>query len=474
MPTAVSARAVSTGFIACFTVVTGLMSGPAASHLSVNANAKAGATSSATSSITSGAATSVHSCDQSVRPGTYTCFAIRRTDRPAVSAKTMRPANTAALTPDGYGPADLQSAYKLPSSTAGVGQTVYVVDAYNYPTAASDLAAYRAQFGLPACTVANGCFHQVNQNGTTSPLPANNASWAGEMALDLDMVSATCPNCHITLVEADDPSGNLFIAVKRATTMGAKLVSMSWGGADSSSDASLDAAYFAPTGIVYSVASGDSGFAAGPIYPATSNRVVAVGGTSLTPAGNARGWSESAWSDAGSGCSVAETRPAWQAGLTSCSRRGTTDVSAVADPHTGVAVYQTYGAGGWVVYGGTSAAAPIIAGVYALAGTPLASASPASFLYQHSGSLYDVASGNNGSCSPAVLCTSGPGWDGPTGLGTPDGLTAFQPGSRSTVAAGALPPNSATRPAAGSPGSVVPANGGLLPVTPAGVMPGHS
>jgi len=375
----------------------------------------------------------VHSCTQKVSVGHYTCFAERRSD---IGFRTKKQVQALPLaTPSGYGPTSLQSAYKLPSSSAGSGQRVYVVDAYDDPNAESDLSAYRSQFGLPACTTANGCFKKLNQNGATSPLPTADSGWAGEISLDLDMVSAVCPNCGITLIEANDASDNLFTAVKEATNLGAKFVSLSWGGPESGSEASYDSTYFKSSGVVYTASTGDDAYQYGVIYPATSVDAVAVGGTSLSSSTNSRGWTESVWKTSstegtGSGCSSDEAKPSWQGIISTsvCSRRADSDVSAVADPATGVAVYQTYGGSGWAVYGGTSASAPIIASVYALAGTPSSTDKPASFPYSHTGNLYDVTSGNNGSCSPSLLCTAAAGWDGPTGLGTPNGTAAFTSG----------------------------------------------
>jgi subtilase family serine protease len=366
----------------------------------------------------------VDSCSQNVTAGHYTCFAMRRSD----IGFTPKSAVSPQAAPAGYGPSSLQSAYKLPSATAGSGQRVYIVDAYDDPNAAADLNTYRAQFGLPACTTANGCFQKLNQNGQTSPLPAGNTGWAGEISLDLDMVSAACPNCGITLIEANDPSDNLFAAVKKATDLGAKFVSMSWGGPESGSESTYDSTYFKSSGVVYTASTGDDGYAAGVIYPSTSVDIVSVGGTSLNTSTNSRGFTESVWSGAGSGCSSDETKPSWQSGISACSRRADADVSAVADPQTGVAVYQTYGGSGWAVYGGTSASAPLIASVYALAGTPGATEKPASDPYAHTGNLFDVTTGSNGSCSPTALCKGTAGWDGPTGLGTPNGTAAFKAG----------------------------------------------
>jgi subtilase family serine protease len=345
------------------------------------------------------------------------CLSVVRTDVKSHAGVTPN------LLPSGYGPADLVSAYKIPSG--GAGATVAIVDAQDDPNAESDLATYRSQYGLPACTTANGCFRKVDQNGGTN-YPAPDTGWAGEISLDVDMVSAVCPSCHILLVEASSATiANLGTAVNRAVTMGAKYVSNSYGGGESSSDTSFDNSYFNHPGVAITVSSGDSGF--GAEYPAASQYVTAVGGTSLHTASNARGWSETVWNGAGSGCSSVDPKPSWQTD-TGCSRRTIADVSAVADPATGVAVYQTYGGSGWNVYGGTSVSAPIIAGVYAVAGTPGASDRPAQYPYQHTGNLFDVTSGNNGSCSPSYLCTGTTGYDGPTGWGTPNGTAAFTAG----------------------------------------------
>jgi len=326
-----------------------------------------------------------------------------------------------ASSPQGLNPADLQSAYKLPSSTAGSGQTVAIVDAFDDPNAEADLGTYRAQFGIAACTTANGCFRKVNQNGGTNP-PRSNTGWAEEISLDLDMVSAICPNCHILLVEATSNSlTNLGTAVNRAATMGANAISNSYGGGESSGETSTETSFYRHPGIAVTASSGDGGF--GVEFPAASQYVTAVGGTSLTRASNTRGWTETAWSGAGSGCSAFITKPSWQTD-TGCSRRTVADVSAVADPNTGVSVFDSFHEPGWLVFGGTSVSSPIIASVYALAGNA-SSITFGSFPYSHTSSLFDVTSGSNGTCSPAYLCTAGPGYDGPTGLGTPNGTGAF-------------------------------------------------
>ncbi|GAB3980194.1 hypothetical protein GCM10029978_077600 [Actinoallomurus acanthiterrae] len=336
------------------------------------------------------------------------------------------------IAPAGFGPAELRSAYALPSS-GGAGQTIAIVDAYDDPNAESDLAVYRSQYGLPPCTTANGCFRKVDENGGNS-LPTPDAGWAAEESLDLDMASAICPSCRILLVEAAQPYlSELGGAVNTAVRMGAKYVSNSYGGPETTDAPSFDAAYFDHPGVAITASSGDDGYRIE--YPAASRFTTAVGGTSLYRASGARGWSETAWNGSGSGCSAYAAKQSWQSDG-GCGRRTVADVSAVADPATGVAVYDTYQSGGWQVYGGTSAAAPIIAGVYALAGPPPAQNYAASFPYQHPAALFDVASGRNGTCTPAYLCTAGAGYDGPTGLGTPNGLTAFRSGTSPCVAPG--------------------------------------
>ncbi|MFD4524993.1 peptidase S8 [Streptomyces sp. NPDC058470] len=338
-----------------------------------------------------------------------------------------------ATTPSGYGPGDLQSAYGLTSAAAsnGSGETIAIVDAYNDPNAEADLAKYRTQYGLSACTTANGCFKKVSQTGSTTSLPTSDTGWSEEISLDLDMASAVCPNCSILLVEATSASmANLGKSVNEAVTLGAKYVSNSYGGSESSSDASYDTSYFKHTGVAITVSAGDSGY--GAEYPAASQYVTAVGGTALSASSTSRGWSESVWETSstegtGSGCSAYDTKPTWQTD-TGCTKRTIADVSAVADPATGVSVYDSYGVtAGWYTFGGTSASAPIIAGVYALAGTPSTGSYPAKFPYTAAGTsaLNDVTSGTNGSCSSSYLCTAKSGYDGPTGYGTPEGVAAF-------------------------------------------------
>ncbi len=333
--------------------------------------------------------------------------------------------------PPGYGPPELQSAYNLPSATAGHGETVAIVDAGDNPYAEADLATYRAQYGLPPCTTANGCFEKVNQEGQQGNYPPD-LGWDVEESLDIDMVSAICPNCRILLVEANSTTdSDLGASVNEAVALGAKFVSNSYGSTSGEfpTETSYDQYYNHP-GVAVTAAAGDSGY--GVTYPAASQYVTSVGGTTLTrDARTSRGWKETVWGSAssgsgtGSGCSAYEAKPAWQAD-TGCSMRTDNDVAADANPATGVAVYDSLD-GGWNVIGGTSVASPVIAATYALAGTPGSGDYPASYPYQDPSALNDVTSGADGACTPAYLCTGGPGYDGPTGLGTPDGTAAFTP-----------------------------------------------
>jgi subtilase family serine protease len=252
-------------------------------------------------------------------------------------------------------------------------------------------------------------------------VPRSNANWAVEISLDIDMVSATCPTCHILLVEASSNSfSNLAAAVNYAASVpGVTAISNSYGGSDSAETSSYN-----HPGIAITASSGDNGY--GIESPASYPHVIGVGGTSLTKDSSSRGWHETAWSGAGSGCSTLNAKPSWQTSVTQCSGDAVSDVSAVADPNTGVSVYDStayQGLSGWEVWGGTSVASPIIASVYALSGNT--SGYPASYTWGHASSLFDVTSGSNGSCSPSIWCNATTGWDGPTGLGTPNGTGAF-------------------------------------------------
>ncbi|MCQ9134862.1 S53 family peptidase [Streptomyces hilarionis] len=412
-----------------------------AAHASAAPAVTAGATAAATTAAKvtwapTPCATPKHrgdlTCNSFRVTGGTTAFQKQRAAQTGKAAQVTPKA--AAASPTGYGPSDLQDAYGLTdaASAGGSGETIAVVDAYDDPNAAADLAAYRSYYGLPACTVASGCFKKVSQSGSTTSLPTADSGWAEEESLDLDMASAVCPNCKILLVEATSSSmANLGKAVNEAVALGAKFVSNSYGGSESSSDTSYDTSYFKHPGVAITVSAGDEGY--GAEYPAASKYVTSVGGTALSRSSTSRGWTEKVWNTSstegtGSGCSAYDAKPTWQTD-TGCAKRTISDVSAVADPATGVSVYDSYGVtAGWYTFGGTSASAPVIAAVYALAGAPGTSDYPAAYPYAAGASaLNDVTSGSNGSCSSgaAYLCTARSGYDGPTGLGTPEGTAAF-------------------------------------------------
>lgn len=365
-------------------------------------------------------------------PGQGTCVAVTAPGRTALTEAALKAAGTA---PPGYSPANLQDAYSLPSATGGAGQTVAVVTAYKDGSAGDDMGVYRSEFGLPACTSTNGCFSQVNASGGTNlPTSSGPAGWTLSDAEELDMISAVCPNCHILLVEADLPQiatttvggttqTGIGPAVNEAVALGAKFVVTTFAGPEQNGETSWDSAYFDHPGVVIVAPDGvRSGY--GTQYPAASPDVVAVGGTTLTQAsGTARGWTETAWKDTGSGCSAYEPKPSWQTD-TGCTTRMLNDISAVADPDTPVALYDS-ASGDWVDTASLGVAAGIVAAAYALAGTPANDINPAEYLYTNPGGLYDITTGSNGTCSITYYCNAGPGYDGPTGLGTPDGISAF-------------------------------------------------
>lgn len=344
----------------------------------------------------------------------------------------------ASTSPTGYGPAQFLGAYSL-TGTAAVTRTIAIVDAYDNPNVLADLNTYSATFGIStmtACPVATGsslapCFQKVDQRGGTT-YPSVDSGWALEIALDVESAHAICQNCNLLLVEADSNSySNLMAAVDRAVAMGANVVSNSYGSSEFSGETTFDS-HFNVLGVAITFSSGDSGF--GASYPAASRYVTSVGGTTLNLNGNTY-VSESAWSGSGSGCSSFETKPTWQHD-TGCSRRMIADVAADADPNTGAAVYDSVpysGQTGWFQVGGTSLAAPLIAGVYALAADTTTLVAPNSLPYTQGSyltSLHDVtkgANGGKGQCRryPNYFCQAGNNYDGPTGLGTPKGVTAF-------------------------------------------------
>jgi len=326
-------------------------------------------------------------------------------------------------TPSGFGPADLASAYKLNPAITSTA-TIAIVDAFHYANAESDLATYRSTFGLPPCTVASGCLTIFNPTNAGAP-PAGD-DWNLEAALDLDMASAACPTCKLVLVEATNDTGNdLFSEQNNAAALaGVVAISNSWGGPGASSDPTTDAQFFTHNQAVNTfVSSGDSGNTGTTgDYPSTSAHVIAVGGTHLVKSTTAaRGFTETVWSGAGSTCGKFIAEPAFQKGTVptnACTTRAASDISAVADPNTGVAVFNKND-GGFIVVGGTSASSPFVAGVFARYGISGAS-HDASFVYSHKAALFDITSCSNGRCRSA-LCKAAAGWDGPTGLGTPNG-----------------------------------------------------
>jgi subtilase family serine protease len=325
--------------------------------------------------------------------------------------------------PAGYGPAQFRGGYNL-TATGSSSTTIGIVDAYDDPNIESDLAVYSSQFGLPACTTANGCFQKVNQTGGTS-YPRKDAGWALEISLDVEIAHAICPNCKILLVEASSNSFANLLAAEDYAASHATIVSNSWGGSEFSGETgSAYDNHFNHIGLPITFSSGDGGY--GVEYPAASQYVTAVGGTTLNLNTNNTYLSESVWSGAGSGCSAYEPKPTWQKD-TGCLRRTVADVAADADPNTGAAVYDTVryqGRSGWFQVGGTSLSSPLIAAVYALVGNATSTVD-GSYPYAHTSALHDVTTGSNGSCGGSYLCTGVSGYDGPTGNGTPDGTGAF-------------------------------------------------
>ncbi|MFD6973589.1 carboxypeptidase regulatory-like domain-containing protein [Streptomyces sp. NPDC059949] len=331
--------------------------------------------------------------------------------------------------PTALTPADIQAAYRLPAT--GQGQTVAVVVAHGYTAAEADLNVFRSQYGLEPCTTENGCFRKVDQRGGND-YPHEDGGWSTETALNLDAVSSACPACHIVLVQADDASvDNLGSAVRTAVRLGAKFVSNPYALPDHDPSQETRAAYDQP-GVVITAPSGNQGNKV--TWPSSAPHVLAVGGTRLTRApGTARGWTESAY-DSGSACAESAKRPGYQMGMvTHCQGRATSDLSAVADPGSGIAVYNSSLNKGWVQMGGTSLASSLVTAMYALAGTPAKGSHPVAAPYAHERDLlFDVTEGHNHLCAEPS-CEVGPGWDGTTGLGTPNGVAALSVGPAGTI-----------------------------------------
>lgn len=353
------------------------------------------------------------------------------------------PLSTGVPAVGSLGPTQFHTAYQLPCSPNGPiqsncatpstfgPQTIAIIDAFHMPTIENDLNAYSSFYNLPACTQTNGCLKIVDQSGGNSLPSTVDPTWALETAMDVEVAHSICQTCKILLVEANSNSIlDLGIAANTAANMGATAISNSYGGKEWNGETSFDSYYNHP-GVAVTASSGDSGY--GTNYPAVANGVVAVGGTTLNLYTDNTYVSEIAWTGAGSGCSAYETANTWQASIsnwsqTGClSKRGIADISAVADPSTGAAVYDStpYGGNtGWYQVGGTSLSSPIIAGAYALAGGVPANTIASSILYSNTSKFNDILSGNNGACS-TIMCNAGTGYDGPTGLGTPNTILGF-------------------------------------------------
>lgn len=350
----------------------------------------------------------------------------------------------------GYAPKDLQSAYEIPT-TGGSGQTVAVIDAYGDTTAEADLAKYREHYGLAACTKTSGCFKKVNQKGEEGKYPEElSEGWSIETSLDLDMVSAACSECHILLVEATgELPSETSASVEEAAKLGATEISNSYGYPETyepwcgKTDCSgFDTAYDHPS-IVVTAAAGDHKYAnesfgvelspLAPAFPASSQYVIAVGGTALHKESNTRGWIEKVWNEpesefgavgTGSGCSLSVAKPTWQHD-TGCTKRLDNDISAVAACSTPVSIYSTSHFKGWANECGTSASAPLVAGIEAHA-EAVARELGAAAIYAQPQAEFDVTTGSDGTCAPPAeheyFCTAREGYDGPTGMGTPHGI----------------------------------------------------
>jgi hypothetical protein len=325
--------------------------------------------------------------------------------------------------PSGVHPTDVRKAYKLPKH-GKKNQTIAIVDAYDNPRVEADLAVYRTAFKLGACTTANGCFRKVDQRGGTR-YPAGDPGWGVEIALDVQAVSAACRTCKILLVEADNPGFEATgEAVNTAVRLGATVVSNSYGTDEFGGMWTYARRFYTHPGVPVLAASGDYGFTAAS-FPAVLRSTWAVGGTTLTKSRKGR-YSEDAWEGAGSGCSAYVGKPAVQKDR-NCAKRTVSDLSAVADAERGFSVYDTFGLGadnGWIAVAGTSLSAPLVAGMIGLAGNARTVADPA-YLYTHRKGLHDVRGGSNGECGNDYLCTGVKGYDAPTGLGSPRGLTSL-------------------------------------------------
>jgi hypothetical protein len=304
----------------------------------------------------------------------------------------------------------------------------------------ANLTRFRSDQGLPviqSCTVAqltaltssasNPCFTKTNQTGGTS-LPRADSGWSNEIDLDLQIVSAICPTCSILLLEGSSASvTNLATAVTTASNIAhVRAISNSYG-VSGDYPANLAPAYdnAAKKGLAITASSGDGGF--GVLFPASATNVIGVGGTTLVVDDTGARSTETAWSGAGSGCSVYNAAPSWQIipGNPCAGKKAIADLSADADPNSGLAIYTTYqGQTGYWVFGGTSLSSPLVAALYTIQGGYDATTLAGKYAWAAGTPYYDVTSGSNGTCNPSLLCTAGTGWDGPTGRGSIATLTA--------------------------------------------------
>lgn len=386
--------------------------------------------------------------DHGIRRACSECLAEIVTTAPGSST----PLSTAL--PAGEGPADLAAAYSLPATSTSTN-TIAIIDAGVDPNLASDLATYRSTFGLPACTTANGCLKLENFTGGAQPAPQRRGTGAQieeevavETSLDVDMASAACGSCKIleisipfqaAVTDSDTSTGEFAQAVKTAVAAGASVVSISYGYTpDATNTSGTDLSSFNQKGVAITVSTGDSGFNSGTHqdWPSDLPTVIAAGGTTLNAPGQ-----ETAWSGGGSGCETAFAAATGQPSSVTrlcANHRAAADVSSDADPNTGVATFDTYAPSthqplDFIVVGGTSAAAPFLGGLFARAGNLTGVNSPNTLYAAASSNFNDITSGNNeqnATCASfagvsEVLCNAGPGWDGPTGLGSPHGLGAF-------------------------------------------------
>jgi hypothetical protein len=381
------------------------------------------------------------SCDKPAK-GKVACLAIKRTFYLNGVRGKIRP--LASVQPMGgiaYGANQLRKAYEVTEVGARF-KVIAIVDAYHSASAYQDLVDYRAMYnlgpidnctrqdlpGMEGAVVTevpkgkNPCFMQLDQNGKVAVNhDTQDEGWAQETSLDIEMATAICPHCSILLVEAKVATmANFDRAVAVAAEFkGVKSISNSYGGSDNGEFKYPSYAAASAKGIAVVASSGDSGY--GASAPASFASVIAVGGTSLRLDAKGRWGSETAWSKAGSGCSTYNRAAAWQpVFMTGCAGKMTADVAAVSDPATGVAVVFE---GGWYTFGGTSVAAPIIAGMYAIG--PDFGDSAGAFTVANADKLHDVTEGSNGRCDVRYWCNAREGWDGPTGLGSPIGSDAF-------------------------------------------------